>query len=209
MLLLLILVLSFFEFFNIIITNKTVNKKDKCIWTFAGFLYILLAIYGLYFIRENGYPPYHIFVLFFSIWIFDSGAYCVGSVIGGPKLVPKISPKKTWSGLLGGIFFTAAFPIAYFFITTFFYMKLNQIWKNAYMIDALVVWMITALWSIAFGLIGQVGDLLQSYFKRKFGVKDSSCLLPGHGGVLDRMDSIFLAAIFLLSVLWSKADTNF
>jgi phosphatidate cytidylyltransferase len=201
--LLLILGLSLFEFFSIIATNKTVGKKGKWLWSIAGFLYICLAIYSLYFIRDNGYPPYHIFILFFSIWIFDSGAYFIGSIIGGPKLMPKISPKKTWSGLLGGIFFTALFPLAYFFISALFYMKFSQIWKNPYMLDLLALFILISLWSIAFGLVGQVGDLLQSYFKRKFGVKDSGGLLPGHGGVLDRMDSIFLAAIFLFVMFGS------
>lgn len=199
--LLLVLCLSLFEFFSIIFLNNTVGRRSKFLWSIIGLLYICLAVHSLYFIRKNGYLHYHVFALFFSIWIFDSGAYLIGSIIGGPKLIPKISPRKTWSGLFGGIFFTAASSLAYCLIFTTFYTALNDKLKNLFVSDTLLMWITIALWSETLALVGQVGDLIQSYFKRKFSVKDSGYLLPGHGGILDRMDSIFLASIFLFILL--------
>ena len=201
--LLIILFLSLFEFFKIIKTNKTVSKKGKWLWSVAGLIYILLAIYSMGYIRAFGYLPYDIIILYFAIWIFDSGAYLAGSLIGGPKLLPKISPKKTWAGLAGGILLTAALPIGYFFLLALMQMQFKQIWQQPAMLHALQLSILIAVWSVAFGLVGQLGDLLQSYFKRVFGVKDSGSILPGHGGVLDRLDSLFLAAIFLFALFGS------
>ncbi len=105
-----------------------------------------------------------------------------GALIGGPKLAPAISPKKTWAGLLGGMALSAAFgyAIAYGF-------TMDQ--PLAFCLLAVII-----------AVVDQAGDLFKSFFKRRAGVKDSSNLIPGHGGMLDRIDGLVFAAMFLALV---------
>jgi phosphatidate cytidylyltransferase len=113
--------------------------------------------------------------LIFCIWINDTMAYITGSVIGKTKFFPAISPKKTWEGTLGGVFFTIVAACIYgYFGHTY----------------RLVDWVVIAL--IA-SVVGTAGDLLESRIKRMAGVKDSGRLMPGHGGILDRFDSLLMA----------------
>ena len=107
----------------------------------------------------------------------DSGAYAAGRSIGGPKLAPRISPKKTWAGLAGGI--AAALLIG---------------WISAFLLD-LPRFLPLILVSGVLAVVEQAGDLAESAFKRRFGVKDSSQLIPGHGGVLDRVDGLLAVAL--------------
>ncbi len=120
--------------------------------------------------------------LFIVIWAVDIGAYAVGRIIGGPKLAPAISPGKTWSGAIGGLLIATAAGAA---AGAAFGAQ-----------DVLQTAWIAALLAV----IGMIGDLAQSAFKRASGVKDSGSLLPGHGGVFDRLDSL-LAALPLYAVL--------
>ncbi|MBN2753161.1 MAG: phosphatidate cytidylyltransferase [Rhodospirillaceae bacterium] len=119
--------------------------------------------------------------VFAMIWATDIGAYAFGRVIGGPKLAPRISPKKTWAGLLGGMicaagvgFIGAELPV---------FSGINALSP----IDL-------ALLGAMMAVIAQVGDLFESAIKRRAGVKDSSHLIPGHGGVLDRVDGVLTVA---------------
>jgi len=165
----------------ILIVNKDRKKRTliaRLIWIIITMIYIGIAIYCFKSVINSKSFPYPTFLLL-SIWIFDTSAYFVGSFIGGPKLCSRISPKKTWSGLLGGMITTFLFPIIYF---------LND---NSKSISYLIKYGLIATSS---GLVGQFGDLLESWFKRKFGVKDSGSILPGHGGILDRLDSMLLAS---------------
>ncbi len=118
-----------------------------------------------------------VFWFFCVIWATDIGAYLFGKTIGGPKLAPRISPNKTWAGLIGGI--VSAMLVSW----------------------ALIIWhgdQTALLEVILFGAIlaitGQIGDLIESWAKRYFEVKDSGAIIPGHGGILDRVDAILLAA---------------
>ncbi|RED47933.1 phosphatidate cytidylyltransferase [Seonamhaeicola aphaedonensis] len=120
---------------------------------------------------------------FMLIWINDSFAYLVGKNFGKQKLFPKISPKKTVEGFLGGLLFGC---IASYFITTF---TETLDFTN---------WLIL---SIIISVFGTLGDLIESKFKRQAGVKDSGVIMPGHGGLLDRLDSIIFAAPFIYSFL--------
>jgi len=113
-------------------------------------------------------------VIFIFIWTYDTFAYVFGRLIGKKPLAPKISPKKTWEGLFGGII-----------ITVFIAMLLSQ-YVN------LDVYLLVPL-SICIALSGTIGDLFESYLKRKANVKDSGTILPGHGGLLDRLDGVLLA----------------
>jgi phosphatidate cytidylyltransferase len=114
--------------------------------------------------------------LFVCIWITDTVAYAVGSAIGEHKLLPEASPNKSWEGAVAG--FVAAPLVVLLF-------------KTIDIFD-FTVWDVIAF-TIIVGIIGQVGDLLESLIKREAGIKDTSSFLPGHGGLLDRFDSLFLA----------------
>lgn len=147
----------------------------------AGAVAIILAaqsFFELYWIPEKGTET--ILWLFAVVWTSDVAAYFVGSYIGGIKLLPKVSPNKTWSGLLGGLLFGtligSTFPLL---IGGDFHPLLPVI-------------------SFFVALAAQGGDLIESACKRYFGVKDMGNLIPGHGGVLDRVDSLVVAAPTLL-----------
>lgn len=124
-------------------------------------------------------------VYFVTIWAVDSFAMIGGRNIGGPKLAPKISPRKTWSGLITGVTGAAISVFLLSFIPGF---SLKQIHYRSHLIIAVIF----------LALIEQMSDLFISYFKRKFAIKDSGTLIPGHGGVLDRFDGIILTAPLLL-----------
>lgn len=125
--------------------------------------------------------------VFFVTWATDIFAYFAGRSIGGPKLAPRISPNKTWAGLIGGMAGAAVLGWA---TATWFEMESFFLWMGAPM-----------------GLVAQLGDLYESWEKRRAGVKDSGSLLPGHGGVLDRLDGLLAVAIvtilLLMAGLWT------
>ena len=134
--------------------------------------------------------------LFVLIWVNDTGAYCVGSLTakrknGNHKMAPHISPKKSWEGLIGGFFFT--FLASYIL---FRYGWFDEILTNH---NGLLISGIFALFISTFGTMG---DLMESLFKRSIGVKDSGKFLPGHGGVLDRFDSVLLASPIITVYCW-------
>ena len=124
-----------------------------------------------------------IVVIFISIWICDTFAYSFGRMLGKHKLFKKVSPNKTWEGAIAGV--TGS-------VLVLFLVKMLAILP--------ISWPFTLLAGLIIGVVGQTGDLVESWFKRDAGVKDSSSLLPGHGGMLDRFDSIIFVspAIFLL-----------
>ena len=135
--------------------------------------------------------------LFVLIWVNDTGAYCVGSLTaklpgGNHKMTPHISPKKSWEGLFGGF----AFTIGAAFI-------LNRFgWFDSIMPAESTSLLIPALFGFFVSAFGTMGDLMESLFKRSLGIKDSGKFLPGHGGVLDRFDSVLLAAPVITAFCW-------
>ncbi len=124
------------------------------------------------------------FWFFLAVWCVDIGGYVVGCTLKGPKLASKISPNKTWSGLLGGVAFSvvASLVFCYFAGTTSHYVF--------YGVLAAII-----------AVIAQIGDLVESSIKRHLGIKDSSQLIPGHGGVFDRIDGLVFVAPFVLGML--------
>ena len=130
-------------------------------------------------------------LLFVISWITDAGAYFVGCSIGKHKLIPNLSPKKTVEGAIGGIIACVAFSVLYVFILDKF--DLSIFGGNDY-IKIIVV-------SLIGSVISQLGDFASSAIKREFNVKDFGNLLPGHGGVLDRFDSIIFVAPFVYYIL--------
>lgn len=150
------------------------------VWTIAGILYIgwllshLVALRGL----ESGRNL--VFLVLFVTWISDTTAFFVGRRFGRHKLAPSISPAKTWEGTIGGVCGAIVVSIL-FFTPTLFQLPLacGQV----------------ILLSVLVSILGQLGDLIESLLKRNLGVKDSGRLMPGHGGILDRIDSLILAGI--------------
>lgn len=129
-----------------------------------------------------------ILLIFASIWLCDTGAYVVGRSLGRRKLAPAISPNKSVEGAVGGLLFSIATAVA---IRELFL-------ESLLLVDAVAIGLIV-------GVLGQVGDLAESHLKRAAGVKDSSAIIPGHGGVLDRFDSLLLVAPSVLVYIMLRA----
>jgi len=150
-------------------------------WTATGFLYAAAAEIAAVLVRldsDNGFAAL-MFVLL-VVWVTDIGGYFAGRGIGGPKLWPRVSPKKTWAGAIGG--FVASLVIA----ASFAALGLGK--TGALLLVAAF-----------FSIVSQLGDLFESAVKRRFGVKDSSQIIPGHGGLLDRLDG-FVAAVVVAAI---------
>ena len=149
-------------------------------YTFLGPLYVGLLLGHLTLLRATVEGREWTLLLFFTIWMGDIAAFYTGLSIGKHKLYPEISPNKTIEGAIGG-------AIGCFMVVTA---------AKVFYMDQLSV-MDVAIISIGIAVMGQLGDLCESMFKRAAGVKDSGNLIPGHGGVLDRFDSVLFAAPFL------------
>jgi len=134
-----------------------------------------------------------ILLLMFLIWGADIGAYFTGRALGNRKLAPAVSPGKSWAGLYGGMFTAALIVIAMTFVQG------DMQFRSAFWLQFFAICMFVTLISV-------LGDLSESMFKRYRGIKDSSNLLPGHGGVLDRIDSLVAAgpayALLLIAIGW-------
>lgn len=159
-----------------------------------GALYVLVGFVFCILIRE--YESLGAAVVFLlMVWAADIGAYFTGKAIGGPKMSPVISPNKTWAGLGGAAVFGGLIGVIYVFATAFLGTEPHI--EIAPLISIFGI-------GLVIGLAGQAGDLIVSAMKRTAGVKDTGDLIPGHGGLLDRIDSMLLAApvfYFLFSAL--------
>lgn len=165
--------------------------------TLTGVFYIGLFISALIGIREfYNYSPemyvnggYLIIAVMVSIWVCDSAAFFLGIAFGKHKLYPKVSPKKSWEGAIAGFVFSFLAMIAAKFLVLDF-----------------LSWETAAAIGLTVGIFGQAGDFVESLFKRDTGVKDSSALIPGHGGILDRFDSLIFSSpiIYLILLILEK-----
>ena len=177
------LILCFYEFCNLIIKiNK--NKFANTIFLFIISLY-LYFFYSLLIRIKFEFGEEAILILIIACIFSDIGGYVFGKLIGGTKLT-SLSPNKTISGALGSIIFTV-------FGTILFVLYLNKIEKNPIIVELSLKFY---FWLIIMSLFCQIGDLCISYLKRKAKIKDTGNLLPGHGGILDRVDSIIFAVPF-------------
>ncbi len=169
---------------NIVLLLYLFSEKEKIFTSLQKFLIGLFYIGGgcifltMIPYRDNDFAKLLIMGIFILIWVNDSFAYLVGKTIGKNKLFPSVSPKKTWEGTIGGLVF--ALIAAY--IMAKYETHIN-----------LIQWLILA---VVIVISGSLGDLLESKFKRAAGIKDSGAILPGHGGMLDRLDSLIFAAPF-------------
>jgi phosphatidate cytidylyltransferase len=172
----------FFLFDN---KNQEINNLSKYLYLLGyitlPFVFITKISFGI-----NAYNPKIVIGLFILIWTNDTFAYIVGKSIGKHKLFEKISPKKTVEGFLGGLIFAI---FAGYLISSYLIKPSAQFSDKS-----ILIWMIIAA---IVGVIGTVGDLIESKFKRIAGVKDSGKIMPGHGGVLDRLDSVIFVAPFI------------
>jgi len=158
------------------LNRMSAGAPGKWAWRIGGLAYIALACGALIWTRQSFLGREIVLWLFIVVWAADTGAYAFGRLIGGPKLAPALSPKKTWAGLIGGIA-CAALAGAW--------------WYSSKGLDAVV-------YSALLGAVAEGGDLLESWAKRRFNVKDSGNIIPGHGGLFDRVDGLMTAAIFMV-----------
>lgn len=146
-------------------------------WAAAGVFYAGLPMVALAELRLGGEGLWAFSVILALTWATDIAAYFAGRAIGGPKLWPAVSPKKTWSGAIGGLIGGAVAACAVVLVSGIG--------------SPLAIGLVAAVFSIA----SQLGDLAESALKRHFGVKDSGTLIPGHGGIMDRVDGLVAAAV--------------
>ncbi|MEM9048184.1 MAG: phosphatidate cytidylyltransferase [Pseudomonadota bacterium] len=161
-------------------------------WLMTGYAWIGLAMCCVEGLRDD--PVYGfeaVLWLFLTVIASDVGGYFGGRLIGGPKLWPRLSPKKTWAGSLAGMALAALVGAAFSRMTT------GTLVQEVVPVSALVAF------------VAQLGDLGESALKRRFGAKDSSGLLPGHGGVLDRLDGLMAAAILSAAITFARGKSIF
>ena len=158
------------------------NMSKKFIYYIPGIFFSILSYFSIYYLTNqlNDNFSYFLFILLICIST-DVGGYVVGTIIKGPKL-SKISPKKTYSGSLGSFIFSIVF--AYFYLDNSIYVSLEIF-----------------IFVITISAISQIGDLVISYFKRASKIKDTGKLIPGHGGILDRIDGMIFAFPFSVIIL--------
>lgn len=150
-------------------------------WSF----WLIMPFYPIlpftFLIIMNQDPMYHslLFILFIIVFSFDTGSYLIGSTLGFHKLAPSVSPGKTWEGVVGGWIFACVGLVL-------------VLWE----LNKTKSWPFVALFSLIVCVLSLIGDLFESWLKRRAGIKDSGSLLPGHGGFLDRFDGILFTVIF-------------
>jgi phosphatidate cytidylyltransferase len=145
-------------------------------WNGLGALYIGLPALSLAALRVlAAHGTAAVLLIFFTVWIADTGALAGGRLVGGPKLVPRLSPNKTWAGFVMGT------VLSILVVGVFLGLRGGRIWEVVLLVLALAI-------------AGHGGDLFESWVKRRMGCKDSGGLIPGHGGILDRLDSTLFAA---------------
>ncbi len=173
-------------FFAFLVWELLINRS---IWTCIGFAYATLPFLAMSELRGSDEAGLLlILVLFGCVWGADILAYFFGRTLGGPKLAPRISPKKTWSGFVGSLVGGVGLSVLVLF---FFGVPVTSVFVG-------IVLVLT--------IVSQIGDLIESFIKRRFEVKDSSKLIPGHGGVLDRIDGLIPAGIVLWTILIGSSN---
>jgi phosphatidate cytidylyltransferase len=159
-----------------------VTAGRRQLWAAAGIPYAGCLVLAPAVLRSDSrFGFLAIIFLFTIVWTTDIAAYFIGRAIGGPKLVPGVSPNKRWSGAVGGLLAAILAAIAFARITE-------------------TQWFAMAMLAVVLSVFAQVGDIFESFLKRRFGAKDSSRLIPGHGGLMDRLDG-FIAASAVAALL--------
>tara|TARA_Y100001954_G_C15681424_1_gene537946 strand:+ start:387 stop:1031 length:645 start_codon:yes stop_codon:yes gene_type:complete len=185
-----------FDFFILIILSITLYEWHylslKKVYYLPGFIFIFFSFYAFYILRYEEYHSYFLLTLLTCV-ATDIGGYIFGKVLKGPKLT-KISPNKTYSGVFGGLILSFIFGVIYFNNFTIFSLTVTN--------EEIGVQIMIIIFSISF--ISQVGDLIISFFKRKSKIKNTGKIIPGHGGILDRIDGMIFAfpyALILIKII--------
>jgi phosphatidate cytidylyltransferase len=184
---------ALWEWWNLA-TKIAQNALRRGLWLAFGLAYISGATFLLIVLRNDRDTEVLVLGLIGIVIATDVGAYFAGRTIGGPKIAPSISPSKTWAGLAGGIVAASVFTVA------------MAVWlSNVFSMTELIL---SVLFGAVLAIVAQMGDFFESWMKRKAGVKDSGVMIPGHGGVLDRIDGLIPVVImgtglFLVMTLWS------
>jgi phosphatidate cytidylyltransferase len=182
------------------LSNKIATSPiSKSFWMLCGGVYLLSAISCLVTIRSGNTGLKSAAFCIMMVVSVDIGAYFAGRSIGGPKIAPSISPNKTWAGLIGGIISASIVAFVY-------YEKIDRDFE-APELQGFIIFLSLFIGTLI-GIIAQSGDFLESWMKRKAGVKDSGSLIPGHGGLLDRVDGM-IAVFFVLSLFALVIPTSF
>lgn len=168
-----------------------VSSSNARFWRAGGVLYFGAVVIAVLAMRgDSAIGVAAAFFLGFAVWFTDSGAFFFGRQLGGAKLAPDVSPAKTWSGALGGLALGVLSATVTWIVVTD-----SPIW-------------IGVVFAFCLSVSGQLGDLLESAIKRRFRIKDSSDLIPGHGGLMDRLDSMSMAVLLLFVVGSLHAGVN-
>jgi phosphatidate cytidylyltransferase len=199
---------------NKLVGRFGVSGLAETLWFFGGVVYIGGAAVAMLAVRNglqilpfepqtSGYSPFEVLLVFIlPVVAVDIGAYFAGRAIGGPKIAPKISPSKTWAGLIGGMIAASLAVLARGYLD--FQRAVSQMegWQMGMLVDELPRpdWAMLTLVGALIAVLAQAGDFFESWMKRRAGVKDSGNLIPGHGGLFDRLDG-FLAVFFVLFVI--------
>lgn len=171
----------------------TNRQHESVSWMVGGVIYLSWTFISFVWLREPQIFDYQgIFWLLFVVWATDIGAYVAGRAIGGPKLAPRFSPNKTWAGLAGGAIAAALVSLG---AGTWVFSGGDPAYFGP-------PWGYLIFVGIALAVISQAGDLFESNLKRQFDAKDSSQIIPGHGGLLDRVDGLLAASLACAATVW-------
>ncbi len=184
---------------TILVKKMRTSMPARILWWLLGAAYVGAAAAALI-----AMPPFAVALTVGVVILTDTGAYFAGRAIGGPKIAPRISPSKTWAGLFGGMTAAGLFGAAgaWLVISAVQAMAPGHESSRA---GALLAILAGALAGALLAMAAQAGDFFESWLKRKAGVKDSSRLIPGHGGVFDRVDGVLPVAI-IVAVAWYCLD---
>lgn len=177
-----------------VIDHEKVKPMD-CFTTFFGFFYGCFLLSHVYLVREFAYGKLLVWLIFLAAFGCDTGAYFTGMACGKHKLIPTLSPKKTVEGAVGGVITATVLSIVY-----------GVIIGNYYTIEGVNLLLLCGLTGFIGSFLAQIGDLAASAMKRSTGIKDFGKLIPGHGGVLDRFDSVILTAPAVYYVMYCLID---
>ncbi|MGZ6009512.1 MAG: phosphatidate cytidylyltransferase [Rhizomicrobium sp.] len=158
------------------------RRREPVLWQGAGAIYLCVPMLAILLLRDAPHGAMIIIGLFIAIWMTDTGALIFGNLIGGPRLWPSLSPNKTWAGTLGGIVVAAAAEASFVMLL------------GGHAVTGVVL-------GSGIAIVAHCGDLFESWVKRVFRRKDSGSMIPGHGGVLDRIDSTLAAAPCLAALV--------